>query len=102
MKTINIFRIFFLAMFFAAGCAESAIKQEIVIGIVKQHDTRINVICEVGKGKYIEKSVHGSQSVVCGAVTINAEDYLCGKKEYGPFPGHKNKFNDYLKSKGKK
>lgn len=102
MKNINIFGALFFAMVIAANCGEPAVREEIVIGILKQHDTRISVICEIGGGKYLEKSIHGSQSVICGSIAINADDYLSGKKKYGPLPGQKAKYDEYLKSKEKK
>lgn len=96
MKKNYIVKLFFIAMIFAVGCGESIIKEENVIGIVKQHDTRVNVICEVGKGKYVERSIHRSQAAVCGKEIVVADDYLSGKKSFGPVPGKEDKFNNYI------
>jgi hypothetical protein len=98
----NVIRTFFLAIIFAFGCGESIIKEEIVIGIVKQHDTRINVVCEIGKGKYVERSIHRSQAAVCGNSIVVADDYLSGKKPFGPLLGCEEKFEDYQRKRSKK
>jgi hypothetical protein len=102
VKIKNIIGIIFLSLIFAVGCSESIIREEIAIGIVKHHDTRIKVICEVGKDKYVERNIHRSQAAVCGQEIVVADEYLSGKKTFGPLPGFEDKFENYLREKNKK
>jgi hypothetical protein len=83
------------------GC-EALPEKEKFIGIEAYHDTRVKVICEVGKGKFTERTIHRFQAAVCGADVVKAEEYLNGKRKYGPLPGCEERYNAYLESKKKK
>jgi hypothetical protein len=91
--TVTIFALMF-------GC-ESSMQKEEFIGVEEHHGTRINVICENKKGEFTEKTIHKSQVAVCGNAAIKAEDYLSGKKKYGPLPGCEEKYKNYLSKKKK-
>ncbi len=61
--------VFFLGLFF--GCVNSSKQEpekETPVGARKQHDTRVVVVCKNGKGRYLEKSLHKSESVTCGEI----------------------------------
>jgi hypothetical protein len=97
-------------VFFAgvlAGCGESAAPpqdNEKPIAVIKQHDTRLLVVCKDSQGHYSEKSFHNSENVTCGGVTLKMEDYakICKQDCYIALPGEKEELEEYLNKMKKK
>jgi len=84
-----------------AGCGNSpAPPQEVEkpFAAMKQHDTRVVVVCKGSQGHYYKKSLHKSESVTCGDVTFRLEDFAnIGEKDhYVAFPGHEKELAEYL------
>jgi hypothetical protein len=93
------------AAIFLAGligaCGESSRPQEKVIGAIRQHDTRVIIVCQDSQGHYYEKSLHHSESVVCGKTTFRCEDLArMGEQDcYIAFPGQEGELQKYLQGK---
>jgi hypothetical protein len=95
--------VFFLGL--PGGCTDSSRQEqgnEILIGVKKQHDTRLYVLCEDSRGVYHEKSLHKSAEVTCGGKTFKMEDYenICKEDCYIAFPGQERELEKYLKKIG--
>ena len=91
--------VFLLKLF--PGCANSSKQEpenETPVGVKKQHDTRVVIVCKDGNGQYLEKSLHISQSVNCGKAIFKLEDFAKSKTEdrYIAFPGQENELKKYL------
>jgi hypothetical protein len=91
--------VFFLELF--PGCANSPNQEqenEIPVGLMKQHDTRVVIVCKKNDGQYLEKSLHISESVKCGKAIFNMKDFAKLGKEsrYIAFPGQENELKKYL------
>jgi hypothetical protein len=91
--------VFFLELF--PGCVNSSNKEqenETPVGVRKQHDTRVVLVCKKSNGQYLEKSLHISQSVNCGGSIFKLEDFVKIEKEdrYIAFPGQENELKKYL------
>ncbi len=92
--------VFFLGL--SAGCGDSS-KQgqehEKLIGVRKQHDTRVFILCKDSRGEYSERSLHKSAQVICGGKTFKLEDFvnICKTDCYIAFPGREKELEDYLK-----
>jgi hypothetical protein len=96
---IMVVLVFYLNLF--PGCVNSSKQEEtneIPVGAKKQHDTRVLLVCKDGKGQYLEKSLHISQSVTCGGSTFKLEDFakLQMADQYVAFPGQENELKKYL------
>ena len=92
--------ILFLA--FLGGCADSSKQEqgnERLIGVRKQHDTRVFILCKDSQGKYYERSLHKSAQVICGWKTFKLEDFanICKGDCYIAFPGQEKELKRYLK-----
>ena len=64
--------VFFLGL--PGGCADSSKQKqgnEKPIGVRKQHDTRVFILCKDSRGEYYEKSLHKSAQVICGEKIFN-------------------------------
>jgi hypothetical protein len=84
------------------GCTDSSKHDqgnEILIGVRKQHDTRVFILCKDSQGKYYEKSLHKSADVICGGKTFKMEDFanICKEDCYIAFPGQEKELEKYLK-----
>ena len=66
---------------------------------MKQHDTRVVVVCRGSQGQYYKKSLHKSASVTCGDFTFRLEDFAnIGENDrYVAFPGQEKELAEYLK-----
>jgi hypothetical protein len=87
---------------FFSGCSESSYQDqgnEIPIGVRKQHDTRVFILCKDGQGKYYERSLHKSAQLICGGKTFKLEDFanICKGDCYIAFPGQEKELKKYLK-----
>ncbi len=84
-----------------AGCGDSPApppEMETPVAAIKHHDTRVVVICKTGPGQYSKKSLHKSESVTCGAVTVRLEDFAKACEDrYVAFPGREKELEEYLK-----
>ena len=94
-----------LALFPAvlAGCGNSpASPQEVekAFAAMKQHDTRVVVVCRGSQGQYYKKSLHKSESVTCGDATFRLEDFAKIREtdRYVAFPGYEKELEEYLKT----
>jgi hypothetical protein len=92
--------VFFLGL--PGGCADSSRHKqgnEKPIGIRKQHDTRVFILCKDSQGEYYEKSLHKSAQVICGGKTFKLKDYtsICKTDCYIAFPGQEKELEKYLK-----
>ncbi len=88
-----------------AGCADSSKQdqgKEILIGVRKQHDTRVSILCKDNQREYYEKSLHKSAEVTCGGKTFKMEDLanICKGDCYIAFPGQERELEKYLKKTG--
>jgi hypothetical protein len=98
--------VFFLGL--PGGCVDSSKqeqKNEKTIGVRKQHDTRVFILCKDKQGQYFEKSFHKSEQVICGGKTFKLEDFvtICKTDCYIAFPGQEKELENYLKkSKNRK
>jgi hypothetical protein len=95
--------VFFLGL--PGGCTDSSKQEqgnEISIGVKKQHDTRVFILCKDCQGKYYEKSLHKSAEVTCGGKTYRLEDFapICRDDCYIAFPGQERELEKYLKKIG--
>lgn len=84
-----------------AGCGNSpAPPQEVEkpFAAMKQHDTRVVVVCRGTQGQYYKKSLHKSERVTCGELTLRLEDFakICDDR-YVAFPGQEKELEEYLK-----
>ena len=87
------------------GCFDSSVHEdETPIGVKRQHDTRVLLICKDKQGKYHEESIHTSRSVTCGKTTFKLNDFAKMKQQdsYIAFQGQENELRKYLKAKGDK
>jgi hypothetical protein len=79
---VNIAMLVFVLVL-TAGCTDSS-KQELgnekSIGIRKQHDTRVFLLCKDSRGEYYEKSLHKSAQVTCGGKTFKIEEFATSCK----------------------
>ena len=85
-----------------AGCGNSpAPPQEVEkpFAAMKQHDTRVVVVCKGSQGQYYKKSLHKSESVTCGDLTFRLEDFakISETDRYVAFPGYEKELEEYLK-----
>jgi hypothetical protein len=92
---------FFLGL--PGGCTDSSKQEqgnERVIGVRKQHDTRVFILCEDSRGNFYEKSLHKSGHVICGRKTFNLKDFAkaCKRNCYIAFPGQEKELEKYLKT----
>ena len=92
--------VFFLGL--PGGCADSSKPKqgnEKLIGVRKQHDTRVFILCKGSRGEYYENSFHKSAQVICGGKTFNLEDFttICKPDCYIAFPGQEKELENYLK-----
>ncbi len=83
-----------------AGCGEAPgqpSEEEKPFAAIKQHDTRVVVVCRDGQGQYSKKSLHKSERVTCGDLTFRLEDYakIC-EDHYVALPGHERDLEEYL------
>lgn len=93
--------IFFFGLM--AACGGSPLPEnDRPIGAIRQHDTRIIIVCKDSQGHYYEKSLHQSELVTCGKATFRCEDLakLGEKDRYIAFPGQEKELRNYLKGKG--
>jgi hypothetical protein len=91
--------VFFLELL--PGCVNSPNQEqqkETMVGVKKQHDTRVVIVCKQTNGQYLEKSLHISQSVTCGGSIFKLEDFVkIGKDDrYIAFPGQEKELKKYL------
>ena len=96
---IMVVLVFYLNLF--PGCVDSLKQEEIneiPVGVRKQHDTRVVMVCKDSNGQYLEKSLHISQSVTCGKSTFKLEDFtkLQTADRYVAFPGQEKELKKYL------
>ncbi len=85
------------------GCSSSPPpEKEEPIGAIRQHDTRVILICRDKEGEYHEKSLHISESVTCGDKTFTMGDFARKGQDdlYVAFPGQKKELKRYLQKKG--
>ncbi len=86
-----------------AGCGNSPPPPEIEkpFAAIKQHDTRVVVICRDSQGQYFKKSLHKSELVTCGDLTFRLEDFarIC-EDHYVALPGQEKEFEEYLRISG--
>jgi hypothetical protein len=85
-----------------AGCGNSPTPPQAVekpFAAMKQHDTRVVVVCRGSQGQYYQKSLHKSASVTCGELTFRLEDFanIGEKGHYVAFPGQEKELEAYLK-----
>ncbi len=66
---------------------------------MKQHDTRVVVVCRDSQGQYSTKSLHKSARVTCGDLTFRLEDYgkIC-EDHYVALPGQEKEFEAFLRT----
>ncbi len=100
----NLIRLIAFAFFMVTVTAcsgSSAPDKDEPIGAIRQHDTRIILICRDNQGEFHEKSLHISESVTCGDKTFKMEDFARSpENSYIAFPGQKNHLKEYLQKKG--
>ena len=99
LVAIMVVLVFYLNLF--PGCVDSSKQEqenEMVVGAMKQHDTRVVVLCKNKKGQYLEKSLHKSESVTCGDSTFKLEDFgkVTVTDHYIAFPGQEKELENYL------
>lgn len=87
-----------------AGCGNSPTQPQEVekpFAAMKQHDTRVVVVCRGSQGQYYTKSLHKSESVTCGDLTFRLEDFakICDD-HYVALPGQEKELEAYLKQAG--
>ena len=85
-----------------AGCGNSPTPTQEVekpFAAMKQHDTRVVVVCKGSQGHYYKKSLHKSESVTCGDATFRLEDFakISETDRYVAFPGQEKELEAYLK-----
>jgi hypothetical protein len=84
-----------------AGCGNSPTPPQEVekpFAAMKQHDTRVVVVCRDSQGHYYKKSLHKSESVTCGDSTFRLEDFAkIGENQYVAFPGQEKELEAFLK-----
>jgi len=85
-----------------AGCGNAPTPPQEVekpVAAMKQHDTRVVVVCKGSQGQYYKKSLHKSESVTCGESTFKLEDFAkVGETDhYVAFPGQEKELEEYLK-----
>lgn len=85
-----------------AGCGNSPTPPQEVekpFAAMKQHDTRVVVVCKDSQGQYHKKSLHKSERVTCGDLTFRLEDFakICDDR-YVAFPGQERELEEYLKA----
>ncbi len=83
------------------GCGNSpAPPQEVdkPFAAMKQHDTRVVVVCRDSQGQYHKKSLHKSEMVTCGDLSFRLEDFakICDD-HYVALPGQEKELEAYLK-----
>jgi hypothetical protein len=105
-KTVAILITLFFFWGLCSGCQNSPKQEqenETPIGVRKQHDTRVVIVCKTDQGQYTEKSLHYSESVTCGDSTYKLKDFarLNDTDRYIPFPGREQELENYL-NKAKK
>ena len=69
-----------------------------IIAVEPHHMTRVLVVYKDRNGLYYGTSVHQSNTISDGGVTINPQDYLFlydGTRPYGPLPGCKREYQEY-------
>jgi hypothetical protein len=91
--------IFFLLL--PGGCTDSPKHEpgnETLIGIKKQHDTRVFILFKDSRGDYHEKSFHESAEVICGGTKFKMKDFkrICKTDCYIAFPGQEKEIERYL------
>jgi hypothetical protein len=47
-----------------------------IIGVLPQHATRVMIVYQNHNGKIVDKSIHQSEVVTDGKITVNPRDYL--------------------------
>jgi hypothetical protein len=85
------------------GCVNSsqqADDKETPVGVRKQHDTRVTIICVNSQGRYLEKSLHKSEIVTCGKHKYKLNDFveLATTGNYIAFPGREPELIKYLQT----
>ncbi len=83
-----------------AGCGDAAVPKpetEKPFAAIKQHDTRVVVVCKGSQGQYYTKSLHKSERVTCDNLTFRLEDFgkIC-EDHYVAFPGQEKELEKYL------
>ncbi|MCX5888633.1 MAG: hypothetical protein NTY36_04185 [Deltaproteobacteria bacterium] len=87
-----------------AGCGNSPTQpqeDEKPFAAIKQHDTRVVVVCRDSQGQYYKKSLHKSEKVTCGDLSFRLEDYakICDD-HYVALPGQEKELEAYLQKAG--
>jgi len=85
-----------------AGCGDAPgqpPENEKPFAAIKQHDTRVLVVCRDSQGQYLKKSLHKSERITCGDLTFRLEDYakIC-EDHYVALPGQEKELERYLKA----
>ena len=81
------------------ACENKCLRPTKVIAVEPYHATRVWIIYKDSDEKYRKESLFQADTInVCGAI-IYADDYLCGRKPYGPIDGQKKEYQKYLGQK---
>lgn len=109
MKSVNILIIAFarfFAVLFIAFIALSLFSCEFpywqttkVVAVEKYHATRVWVVYKDRDGKYRKASLFQSDTINVFGTVVYADDYLSGRKPYGPLPGQEKEYQEYLKKR---
>lgn len=90
-KLVCIFTLLTIALvLFNCGESHPKLGIEKIIAVEPHHATRVLVVYKDKNGRYYTDTIHQSNSITDGTITINPHDYLAGyggKKSYGPLPG---------------
>lgn len=98
MRFLSVLFLVFVALF-SSSCDTQQWKTTQVVAVEKYHATRVWVVYKDQDGKCRRESLFQSDTVNCFGAVICADDYLSGRKPYGPMTGQEKEYQEYLQQK---
>ena len=91
-------------LIFLAEISGNTVPHGTIIGVLPQHDTRVELVYRYPDRTFKTESTHQSEVVTDGKSTVDPQKYLsiyCKKTciPYGPLPGHKKEYQEFLNQK---
>lgn len=80
------------------ACDNQQWKTMEIIAVEKYHATRVWVVYKDREGKCRRESLFQSDTVNCFGTVVFAEDYLSGRKPFGPIAGKEKEYRKYCES----
>lgn len=98
---MRLFAALFLALMapFLLSCEVPHWQATKVVAVEKYHATRVWVVHKDRDGKYRKASLFQSDTINVSGTVIYADEYLSGRKAYGPLRGQEREYQEYLKQK---